>query len=56
MLVKINQTVAVLTIVMWFSVTMNPNESRIWVMAPTMCLLAVSFATLIITTLIRIWR
>lgn len=55
MIVKINQSAAVLTVLMWFAVTMNPNESRMWVMVPTIGLLAVSFAVLIITTLIRIW-
>lgn len=54
--VKINQTAAVLTAIMWFAVTMNPNESRMWVMAPTIGLLVMSFVVLVVTTLIRIWR
>lgn len=56
MIVKINQTAAVLAVIMWFVVVTNPEESRMWVMMPTIGLLAISVAVLVVTTLIRIWR
>lgn len=55
MMIKINQTAAVLTLITILFVMLNPKESRLWVMTLTMGILGASFATLVVTTLIRIW-
>ena len=55
MLTKINETAALLTVLAVLFVMLNPKESRLWVMFLTMGILGASFATLVVTTLIRIW-